>query len=537
MVSAPVSKVKNAILQRWVHFFGSQRWKRLNKDVQALCPVDTDQSPVVFFNVSTRLGGVSQNAAYSKLASLGLRAQGIPVIHFVCRSGLQRCVLGSNRDNFDQAPPCAICIRQSQALYSGSRVWNFDFEVDEELSFAIENLSVEKLSTFEYHKMPLGFWAVNSLRWMLRRYRLQEDIQTRAFMVSFILSAWSLATQFESLVEKTKPRTVVLFNGMFYPEAAARWICQKQGIRVITHEVGIQPYSGFFTEGEATAYPMHIGDDFQLTPEMDARLDEYLSHRFSGDFTMAGIKFWPEMQKMDHALATRMALYRKVVPVFTNVIFDTSQVHANTIFPDMFKWLESLVQPILDHPEVLFIIRAHPDESRKGKESRESVADWVHNRGLLRFPNVVFVDSNQFVSSYDLIRRSHFVMNYNSTIGLEASLLDRPVLTAGKARYTQIPTTFFPQSRIEYLETLERFLKADEIEIPPEFMVNSRRFLYAQLFRTSLPFGEYVMDEGVWKGYVKLRDFKPADLLPERSETMRILSDGILRGSEFQRDL
>jgi len=492
---------------------------------------------VIVFNASTRLAGVSQNAAYSRLVSLSLRAQGVPVIHFVCQAGLQRCVLGSNRDNFDQAPPCAECIRQSQALFPAAEVCSFGFEVDEDLAIALEMQSVSKLSTFEYKGMPLGFWAVNSLRWMLRRYRLLEDLQTRAFMVSFILSAWSLAKQFESLLEKTDPQAAVIFNGMFYPEAAARWLCQKYGVRVITHEVGIQPFSGFFTEGEATAYPMHIAEDFQLTPQMDEHLNEYLSNRFQGNFTMAGIRFWPEMQKLDPTLASRIALYRKVVPIFTNVIFDTSQVHANTLFTDMFHWLENLVQPILDHPEVLFVIRAHPDESRKGKESRESVADWVQNRGLLRFSNVVFLDSNRFVSSYELIRRAHFVMNYNSTIGLEATLLEKPVLTAGKARYTQIPTTVYPSSRHEYLKTLEQFIKADEIDVPPEYIQNARRFLYAQLFLTSLPFGDYVKEDDVWNGYVALRDFPAPDLLPERSETMRVLANGILQGKEFQRDL
>lgn len=491
---------------------------------------------MIIFNASTRLAGVSQNAAYSRLVSLSLRAQGIPVIHFVCQGGLQRCVLGSNRDNFDQTPPCAECVRQSQALFPAAEVCSFGFEVDEDLAFALKKQSVSKLSNFEYKGMPLGFWAVNSLRWMLRRYRLLEDLQTRAFMVSFILSAWSLAKQFESLLEKSNPLAAVIFNGMFYPEAAARWLCQKHGVRVITHEVGIQPYSGFFTEGEATAYPMHIAEDFQLTPQMDERLNEYLSKRFQGNFTMAGIRFWPEMQKLDPSLASRIALYRKVVPIFTNVIFDTSQVHANTLFTDMFHWLENLVQPILDHPEVLFVIRAHPDESRKGKESRESVADWVRNRGLLSFSNVVFLDSNRLVSSYELIRRAHFVMNYNSTIGLEATLLEKPVLTAGKARYTQIPTTFYPSSRHEYLATLKKFIEADEIDVPPEFIQNARRFLYAQLFLTSLPFDDYVKDDNVWNGYVSLRDFSAADLLPERSETMRVIANGILRGKEFLRD-
>ncbi|PKN90434.1 MAG: hypothetical protein CVU45_02590, partial [Chloroflexi bacterium HGW-Chloroflexi-7] len=224
-----------------------------------------------------------------------------------------------------------------------------------------------------------------------------------------------------------------------------------------------------------------------------------------------------------------------IVPIFTNVIFDTSQVHANTIFKDMFQWLEGIYQTILDHPEVLFILRAHPDEGRKGKESRESVSDWVRNRGLLRLSNLVFIDSNEFVSSYELIRLSHFVMNYNSTIGLEATLLGRPVLTAGKARYTQIPTTFFPARKADYFDLLEKFLKADEIEVPEEFMHNARRFLYAQLFLTSLPFGDFLKDDGVWKGYVTLKDFQVQALLPKNSETIQILTDGILRRKEFLR--
>lgn len=529
-------RLKEAIRQRWVHRLGSQRWKNLSHQVNTL-EVDNTKQPVVFFNASTRLGGVSQNAAYSRLTSLGLRAQGIPVIHFVCHSGIQRCILGSNRDDFDQSPPCAQCIKQSQELFSGDKASYFEYETDELLDFALETLSVAKCSEFTWHDLPLGFWAVNSLRWVLRRYTLKEDALTRAFMVSFIQSAWNVYQQFTRLVEESNPQAAVVFNGMFFPEAAVRQVCLEHDIRVITHEVGIQPLSAFFTDGEATAYPMHIPDEFHLSEEMNTRLDDYLSNRFRGNFSMAGVKFWPEMQQFDSELAGRIALYKKIVPIFSNVIFDTSQVHANTLFTDMFQWLEGIYQSILDHPEVLFILRAHPDEGRKGKESRESVADWIRNRGLLRLPNIVFIDSNQFVSSYELIRRSHFVMNYNSTIGLEATLLGRPVLTAGKARYTQIPTTFFPARKDEYLELLEKFLNADEIEVPEKFIHNARRFLYAQLFLTSLSFGELLKDDGIWKGYVTLKDFQIQALSPKNSETIQILTDGILLQREFLRAL
>jgi hypothetical protein len=528
------SRIHRAIRQRWVHQVSNQRWKRLSAQVEKMTVTAEDTRPVVFFNASTRLIGVSQNAAYSYLTSLGFRAKGIPVVHFVCQAGMQRCVLGSNRDRFDQAPPCEKCVHQSKSLFTSGRVFPFGYETDELLLNSLERLSVASLSSFEYYGLPLGFWAVNSLRWVLRRYTLKEDLQTRAFMAAFILSAYNVHQQFERLVEEVNPQAAVVFNGMFFPEAAVRHVCLSKGIRVVTHEVGIQPFSAFFTDGEATAYPMHIPEDFKLSPEMDARLDEYLSHRFSGNFTMAGIRFWPEMKQLEGNLLNKATQYKKIVPIFTNVIFDTSQVHANTIFEDMFDWLDSIRQTILDHPEVLFVIRAHPDETRAGKESRESVADWVQRNGLISLANVVFVNSSEFVSSYDLIHRSLFVMTYNSTIGLEATLLRKPVLTAGKARYTQLPTTCYPQTKTDYLKKLGEFIRAEKIDIPVEYYQNARRFLYSQLFFTSLPFGNFVKEDGVWNGYVTLKDVTPSSMLPENSETLRVLVDGILHGKALQ---
>ncbi|MCX6055504.1 MAG: hypothetical protein NTZ74_11440 [Chloroflexi bacterium] len=533
MSSLFTARLKNAFFQRWVHAVNNQRWNRLTAQVNLLYAQKKDQPPVLFFNASTRLIGVSQNAAYSYLSSLGLRTRGVPVIYFACRAGLQRCVLGSNRDHFGQLPPCQKCIQQSERLFTSSAVKWFEFEPDEALTFELEGLDVPELCQFSFKGQPLGYWAVNSLRWVFRRYNLREEGQTRSFLKSFILSAWNVYQQFDQLVTETNPQAVVVFNGMFFPEAAARKVCLDRGVRVITHEVGIQPFSAFFTSGEATAYPMVIPPDFHLSDEMEEKLDDYLSHRFKGDFTMAGVRFWPELQKLDESFIRKISKYKRIIPIFTNVIFDTSQVHANTIFSDMFQWMESIYQTVIDHPEVIFIVRAHPDESREGKSSRESVADWMKNHGMGNLPNVEFVDSGEPLSSYDLIQRAHFVMVYNSTIGLEASLLGKPVLAAGKARYTQIPTAFLPRSPQEYMKMLETFIIADKINVPEDFRINARRFLYSQLFQTSLQFGNFLSEDGVWRGYVTPKPFSTESILPENSETMKIISEGILRGSEF----
>ena len=81
---------------------------------------------------------------------------------------------------------------------------------------------------------------------------------------------------------------MIVFNGQFFPEATARFIAQKRGIRVITHEVGLQPASAYFTDGEATAYPIHIPDEFELNNKQNKRLDDYLAKRVPDQLIFEG---------------------------------------------------------------------------------------------------------------------------------------------------------------------------------------------------------------------------------------------------------
>jgi hypothetical protein len=194
----------------------------------------------------------------------------------------------------------------------------------------------------------------------------------------------------------------------------------------------------------------------------------------------------------------------------------------------MFAWLDSVLELIRSQPETLFVIRAHPDEMRPGtaKQSRESVRDWVAVNGLKKLANAVFIDSQEYVSSYELIQRSKFVMVYNSSIGMEAVLQGIPVLCGGKARYTQYPMVFFPETPAAYLEMAQEFLEAEKIDIPAEFQRNARRFLYYQLFRSSLSFEKYLQDVRR-KGYVQLAPFSWQELLPENSPTLQVLVEGI----------
>ncbi len=383
--------------------------------------------------------------------------------------------------------------------------------------------------------LPLGALVVPSLRWILRRHHLPDDEATRTLMREIILSTYFTADQFHRLIETIQPQAAVIFNGLFFPEAAACWVARAHGLRTITHEVGYQRFSAFFSDDDAgaTAYPIHIPENYKLTPEQNIHLDTYLEARFQGQFTMAGIRFWPEMRRLDEALLQKMQEFRQVVPIFTNVVFDTSQVHANTVFPHMFAWLDLLLELIRRYPNTLFVIRAHPDEMRPGsrKQSRESVREWVQANQVQKLPNVVFVDSQEYASSYELIQKAKFVIVYNSSIGLEAALMGAPVLSGGRARYTQTPIVFFPQSQKAFQDQAEDFLQAETISVPTEFQKNARIFLYFQLYKSSISFEQF-LTASPRAGFVHLKKFHWSQLLPDNSHELRTLVNEILNKNE-----
>jgi len=561
---------RQQFLRGVVRRLNNLRIAQLARRVAEDAPPPTGE-PIAFFKASSGIDDLSWNSGFHLLTSWALRLQGVPVVYFACNAGMSRCVLGTHRDHVEKAPPCRSCVHQSRTLYAGvpassehgaqasqsSRVHWFGFARDARLEAGLRSLKLVDLMQFEwpFHRrdviahgawqsprgsfaanadlassIPLGALCLPGLRWILRRHNLEDDETTRFLLGEYILSAWNVAQEFDAFLNATRPRAVVVFNGQFFPEAVARHVAQQRGLRVITHEVGLQPASAFFTDGEATAYPICIPDDFELNDVQNARLDTYLERRFQGRFSMAGIQFWPSMRGLDEAFLAKARRFRQIVPIFTNVIFDTSQPHANTVFHDMFAWLDTVLVEVKSHPDTLFVIRAHPDETRLRKESRETVEGWVEQAGARRLENFVFIPPREYLSSYELIQRAKFVMVYNSTIGLEASILGVPVLCGGKARFTQYPTVFFPPTPTSQIDAMREFLAAEKIVIPSDFKRNARRFLYYQLFRTSLPFGEF-LEPSVRKTQTRLKGFKLKELL--QAASVRTILDGLLANGDF----
>ena len=104
------------------------------------------------------------------------------------------------------------------------------------------------------------------------------------------------------------------------------------------------------------------------------------------------------------------------------------------------------------------------------------------------------------------------------------------VLCAGKARFTQYPTVFFPQTVEEVRRKTQEFLLAEKIDIPPEFKGNARRFLYYQLFKTSLPIGDF-LEPTVRTTQTRLKTYELKKLV--ESAAIKVILEGVLEDGDF----
>ena len=149
-------------------FINQKRIAHISKQIPDNDPEHPKQPPILIFNASTRLEGISLNAGFSMITGWALRMVGYPVVHFVCARGMSRCILGTDVSDAIAAPPCSACIRTSKYLYRNCSVRAFEFEMNEDLKTQFAGLSLAQLEKFSYANVPLGKLIMPSLRWMRR---------------------------------------------------------------------------------------------------------------------------------------------------------------------------------------------------------------------------------------------------------------------------------------------------------------------------------------------------------------------------------
>lgn len=494
---------------------------------------------VLFFTVRGWFVHVAGEAVLAE----ALRQRGADSEFFLCGGPLAQCDFKPGTDPRVTRPLCWRCSgfpRRLLAALGAPVFWLDDLLADgerEEASRRVAGLADDRLGELRELDLPLLEIVQPSVQRSLLRGDLGGDPASVAVLRGFLESAILYARAAERLLERRRPDTVVMTNGLFFAERILLELALRRGVHAVTYERGMPLQSILFDHDRPVIRfdldePWRQARERPLDEEEAGRLDDYLLDRSRG--RVGVLDLWPQMEADREALRRRLGLdaRRPLAILFTNILWDSAVYGRHVAFADMFEWIVASVRWFGEHPQAQLVVRVHPSEVRIPlAASRDRVGD----RLAASLPeNVRVVAADDPASSYALLSLADAALVYTSTIGLEAALRGTPVVVAGRTHYRGRGFTIDPESPDEHDRALEAALgrggagagrrqAGQEVEL-------ARRYAYLFFFRFMKAF-PWVVDAPRAARRLTFED--PDELAPGRDPELDAICDGILDRTPF----
>jgi capsule polysaccharide export protein KpsC/LpsZ len=172
-----------------------------------------------------------------------------------------------------------------------------------------------------------------------------------------------------------------------------------------------------------------------------------------------------------------------VVGMFTNLLWDASLEVEDCPFNDVLTFIRKTINTIINLDNTELIIKTHPAEEVRG--TNESVVEWIDDQFHTLPSSVSILPPDTDTSTYTLLGDLDSVIVYNSTVGLEASYLGTPVVTAGETHYRNLGITHDPQTEREYTELIE---DVSNLHMTTEMRSRAVRYLYYLFYQDHITF-------------------------------------------------
>ena len=403
---------------------------------------------------------------------------------------------------------CKICLHSTK---TANDIFGINFEflnkyLDSsdyvELSKFKKSITMKNWDFLEYEGIPIGKFAAYEI---LLRYKLKSiDINPTIF--EYI----SKQIEYNSLVVKSainffsrnKIELSFVYNENYSLNKTFQEVAKKFGVRIETLQASgplNSIYSRYAVSNISSPFmEIHKGKEWENFSQKALSIFQIfkicrsiLVYLTSKSFLVYSSKSKPIMFKSTLRKKFNIPKNKKILLMTLSSqyeYFALNFINSDRKFPiieDTTEILNELNIFCIDNPEYYVILRMHPRELPNKRENvlsheAQKIDSFIKNTRLPK--NLIINKPEDNVSAYQLILFSDYILNSLSTIGVEANIFGKPVISLQKNNYQ-----FYPDMLNNYSETNEIS------KINPELLVNENyskvqnqiivfRWLYFQYF-------------------------------------------------------
>jgi len=149
-------------------------------------------------------------------------------------------------------------------------------------------------------------------------------------------------------------------------------------------------------------------------------------------------------------------VYDVIIPL--NIQWDAAALGRDYVFNDDIEWLQQTLAYLMLHTNASVMIREHPAQRMsdeflyKDYKSELSIIDSYPRR-------IAYIGADADINTYQCIEQCSLVLPYSSTLGLEASMMGKPVVVHTNVYYDKYVCKAY--SKTDYFNKIKQYLKSN----------------------------------------------------------------------------
>lgn len=248
---------------------------------------------------------------------------------------------------------------------------------------------------------------------------------------------------------------ICLLTGLHRHRNLYTYICQNKGIRVSTYDSEVTNVTLYCASGLAS----HADDINKVVKENWFTEDEKrkIVKMAKENFKQRRMatydrKLYSYQPILDQKEITKP--YDIIVPL--NVLWDAAALARDRIFGSYTEWLQETIDYIMENTDATIMIREHPAQVYLKEYNHEDI------NKILKIDNynerVYICRAEEKINTYQYIEQAKLVLPYTSTLGVEAILLNKPIITHTNCYYDDLNFSLRAINRNDYFKKIKEAL-------------------------------------------------------------------------------
>jgi hypothetical protein len=325
----------------------------------------------------------------------------------------------------------------------------------------------------EWCGVAIGKYASSSLMRQTRKGALDlDDPGLRRRIIEGLAASMAFVEGANKMIDSLEPGAVILVDRGYSPYGEVFDVCVNRSVPVYTWNVAhrdntlmLKRYypenrdahpSSLSLESWAKLSAMPWGEQMRASLRQELA-ESYSSGEWYGEVgTQFGKKVWTQEQIVERLGLDRS---RKTAIVFAHIFWDATFFWGEDLFRDYEDWFVQTVRAACANDRLNWLIKVHPanlvKDLRDGVTTEPSELMALRER-IGKLPeHVKVIPADTDINTLSLLEAIDYCLTVRGTVGMEAALLGRTVLTAGTGRYDRHGFTVDSASIEEYLTRLE----------------------------------------------------------------------------------